>query len=91
MATAFNPFDPDFVRDPYPTYAALRSEAAVARIRIGPRQILAIVVAVVLSSVFAHGITASPAARWYSARVGEPCPEMREHDTVEEMPLRLKT
>ena len=47
MATAFNPFDPDFVRDPYPMYAALRSEGAVARIRIGPRQILAIIAGVI--------------------------------------------
>ncbi len=47
MATSFNPFDPDFVRDPYPTYAALRSEGAVARIRIGPRQILAIIAGVI--------------------------------------------
>ncbi len=47
MATAFNPFDPDFVRDPYPIYAALRSEAAVARVRIGPRQILAIIAGVI--------------------------------------------
>ncbi len=47
MATAFNPFDPDFVRDPYPTYAALRSEGAVDRVRIGPREVLAIIVAVI--------------------------------------------
>ncbi|NRA03585.1 MAG: cytochrome P450 [Myxococcales bacterium] len=44
MATAFNPFEPDFVRDPYPTYARLRSQGAVDRVRIGPRQILALVV-----------------------------------------------
>ncbi len=47
MATAFNPFDSDFVRDPYPTYAALRREGAVERIRIGPRQVLAIIAAVI--------------------------------------------
>jgi cytochrome P450 len=47
MATAFNPFDPDFVRDPYPTYAALRREGAVARIRIGPRRIIRIIAAVI--------------------------------------------
>ena len=47
MKTAFNPFDPEFVRDPYPTYARLRSEGAVERIQIGPRQILAIGVAVI--------------------------------------------
>jgi cytochrome P450 len=35
MAASFDPFDPEFVRDPYPTYAALRSEAAVSRVRIG--------------------------------------------------------
>ncbi len=52
-------------------------------------EILAIVVAVVLSSVFAHGLTASPAARWYAGRLGKPDPGMTEHDTVAEMPLRL--
>ena len=52
-------------------------------------EIQAIVVAVVLLSVFAHGLTASPAARWYADRLGEPEPGMTEHDTVAEMPLRL--
>ncbi len=47
MATAFNPFDPEFVRDPYPTYESLRREGAVSRVRIGPRQILAIIVALI--------------------------------------------
>ncbi len=47
MATQFNPFDSEFVQDPYPTYAALRGEAAVARVRIGPRRIVAIVTAVI--------------------------------------------
>ncbi|MEE2674797.1 MAG: cytochrome P450 [Myxococcota bacterium] len=35
MAESFNPFDPEFTRDPYPTYARMRDEAAVARVRIG--------------------------------------------------------
>jgi len=43
MATRFNPFDSEFVKDPYPIYAALRSEAAVARVPIGPREIVKIV------------------------------------------------
>ena len=47
MATKFNPFDPDFVRDPYPTYAGLRSQGAVNRVRIGPLQILRMIVAVI--------------------------------------------
>ena len=47
MATAFNPFDPEFVKDPYPTYARLRSQGAVDRVRIGPRQILAMIVAAI--------------------------------------------
>ena len=38
MAARFNPFDPNFVRDPYPTYSELRREAGVARVRIGVRQ-----------------------------------------------------
>jgi cytochrome P450 len=47
MATAFNPFDPEFVRDPYPMYEALRREAAVARVRISPRQVIAMIAAVI--------------------------------------------
>ncbi len=33
---AFNPFDPDFSRDPYPHYAALRTASPVARMDFGP-------------------------------------------------------
>ena len=40
MATKFNPFDPDFARDPYPTYADLRRSGSVARARIGFRPVL---------------------------------------------------
>ena len=47
MATAFNPFDPEFVRDPYPVYAALRSEAAVARVPFGPRQVVSVILALI--------------------------------------------
>ena len=54
-------------------------------------EILAIVVVVVLLSVLAHGLTASPAARWYAARVEDPDPGMTEHDMVREMPLRLSS
>ena len=32
----FRPFDAAFLEDPYPSYAALRRESPVARIRIGP-------------------------------------------------------
>jgi cytochrome P450 len=38
VSVPFNPFDPDFVRDPYPTYAALRREEPVKRIEIGWRR-----------------------------------------------------
>ena len=34
MPVPFNPFDPAFLQDPYPTYAALREEAAVGRVPI---------------------------------------------------------
>ena len=33
---AFNPFDPDFPRNPYPHYAALRTSSPVARMDFGP-------------------------------------------------------
>ncbi len=36
----FNPFDPTFLQDPYPTYARLRDEAPVARVRIAPLEAL---------------------------------------------------
>ncbi len=35
MSESFNPFDPEFTRNPYPTYARMREEAAVTRVRIG--------------------------------------------------------
>jgi cytochrome P450 len=40
VAESFNPFDADFIRDPYPTYERLRQEAAVARVRIGVLRIV---------------------------------------------------
>ena len=47
LPARFNPFDPSFVRNPYPTYAELRREAAVARVRIGMRQMLSMLVGVI--------------------------------------------
>lgn len=38
MPLKFQPFDADFLQDPYPTYARLRDEAPVARVRIGLRE-----------------------------------------------------
>jgi cytochrome P450 len=40
MATRFNPFDPDFIRDPYPIYAKLREEAPVIRVKLSARQLV---------------------------------------------------
>ena len=53
----------------------------------GRESILSIVVATVLLSVFAHGLTAQPGARWYASRVDQTCRE--EHAPVSEMPLRI--
>ena len=39
MSGTFNPFDPEFVQDPYPTYANLRKSGSVGRVRISPSQI----------------------------------------------------
>lgn len=55
--------------------------------------IFAIVVVTVLMSVMAHGVTASPAARWYGRRAQrmkqEPRMQMAEFAPVPEMPLRI--
>jgi cytochrome P450 len=32
----FNPFDPAFLQDPYPTYARLREQSPVSRVRVAP-------------------------------------------------------
>ncbi len=47
LPARFNPFDPSFVRNPYPTYAELRREAAVARVRIGMRQMFRMLVGLI--------------------------------------------
>ena len=36
MAVRLRPFDPAFLQAPYPTYAALREQEPVKRVRIGP-------------------------------------------------------
>jgi len=52
--------------------------------------IIAIVMATALASIFAHGLTASPAARWYGRRLKEvdPNAEMLEHVAVTDLPVR---
>jgi len=47
MSASFNPFDPEFTRNPYPTYARLREEAAVARVRIGLLRMLRMLAAII--------------------------------------------
>lgn len=57
----------------------------------GREEILVIVMTAVLLSVFAHGITAFPAANWYTGRT-EKTKSVRgaaEHVRVTEMPVRL--
>ena len=36
MAVRFQPFDPEYLRDPYPTYARLRAESPIHSVRFGP-------------------------------------------------------
>lgn len=36
MAVRFQPLDPEFLKDPYPTYARLRAESPVHRVRFSP-------------------------------------------------------
>ncbi|MEE2665736.1 MAG: cytochrome P450 [Myxococcota bacterium] len=40
MSVRFQPFDPAFLQDPYATYAQLRAESPVHRVRIGPLALL---------------------------------------------------
>lgn len=57
----------------------------------GGEQILVVAMTTVLLSVFAHGITAYPLAKWYAARaeeMGEE-PGMAELEQVSEMPVRI--
>jgi NhaP-type Na+/H+ or K+/H+ antiporter len=47
----------------------------------------------VLVSIYAHGITAAPGAKWYGrkmAEIDEEHRQVREIDEVSEMPLRVK-
>ncbi len=57
----------------------------------GSTEIFTIVIITVLISVFAHGLTAFPAANWYAARMEKMKdePDMEEHVQVTELPVRL--
>ena len=57
----------------------------------GREEIFAIVIATVVLSVFAHGVTALPGTNWYAARAEEMKaePDMAEFVPVTEMPVRI--
>ena len=57
----------------------------------GRDEIFAIVIATVVLSVFAHGVTALPGTNWYTARAEEMKaePDMAEFVPVTEMPVRI--
>ena len=57
----------------------------------GREEIFAIVIATVLLSVFAHGVTALPGTNWYAGRAEEMKaePDMAEFVPVSEMPVRI--
>jgi NhaP-type Na+/H+ or K+/H+ antiporter len=57
----------------------------------GREQILIVVMATVVLSVFAHGVTAYPGAKWYERQVEKIKHEkdVAEHRDVTEMPVRL--
>lgn len=57
----------------------------------GREQILIVVMATVVLSVFAHGVTAYPGAKWYERQVAKIKHEKdaAEHRDVTEMPVRL--
>ncbi len=54
----------------------------------GTNHILSVVFITVTLSIFAHGITAYPATRWYGRRLARR-KRQHEHATVTEMPVRL--
>ena len=73
------------------TQASFSSEESAVALLF---EIFTIVIATVLLSVFAHGLSAWPGANWYAARAeemkGEPgMPEMEELVPVTEMPVRV--
>ena len=51
--------------------------------------ILSVVMTTVLLSVFAHGLTAVPAANWYAAFTKRAHKQAAEHVHVQEMPVRI--
>jgi cytochrome P450 len=84
MAARFDPFDPEFARDPYPAYAQLRSEGSVARVRIGRWRGLR-TAAVILAAQYRQGRlrpgkvlkTVYRRARGGARRTGGPRPGLR--------------
>lgn len=56
---------------------------------VGEQTILAAAVITVLFSIFAHGITAFPAAKWYHKHIAARASVEAEHRPVAEMPVRL--
>ena len=65
---------------------------ALERVTISGRdEIFTIVIATVLISIFAHGLTAVPGARWYARRADlmKDEPDMAELVPVTEMPVRI--
>ncbi len=55
----------------------------------GSDLILSVVMTTVLLSVFAHGLTAVPAANWYAAFTKRADKQAAEHLHVQEMPVRI--
>lgn len=60
---------------------------------VGGPALMVTAMTAVLMSIFAHGLTAAPAARWYAARLGPTRDdrERPEHMPVGEMPLRMSS
>jgi NhaP-type Na+/H+ or K+/H+ antiporter len=60
---------------------------------IGTELIYSVVMVTVLFSIFAHGVTAAPGAKWYGRRMADETiveADAAEHAEVPEMPLRIE-
>ncbi|MCZ6783253.1 MAG: cytochrome P450 [Proteobacteria bacterium] len=69
MSAPLNPFDPEFLRDPYPTYAELRRNGSVTRLRIGVRRLVRMAFAVIAMQRRQGGLKPGAALKFLYRRI----------------------